>query len=187
MDEKDIERAREFARQAHEGQNRKSTAIPYIEHPLAVADLVKEMGADPDVIIAALLHDTTEDTRVTLDQIVEEFGTRVAGIVAGTSEPDKSLSWEDRKTHTIETLRSASFEAAMVSAADKIDNLRSTADEISRIGDEVWKRFNRGRDQQEWYHREALKSLRANPSEIRTHKILDLFEEEIERVFGSRS
>ena len=124
MDEKDIERARGFAARAHGGQTRKSTKIPYINHPLAVADLVREMGADAEVIIAALLHDTTEDTRVTLDQIVEEFGTRVAGIVAGTSEPDKSLPWEDRKTHTIESLRSASFETALVSAADKIDNLR---------------------------------------------------------------
>jgi len=187
MDRKDIERAKAFAARAHEGQVRKSTRIPYIEHPLRVASILEEMGCAPETIIAGLLHDTTEDTDITLDRIVEEFGVRVAEIVAGCCEPDRSLPWEDRKAHTIGTLRDASFDAALVSAADKLDNLRSIERDLARIGDQVWSRFNRGRNPQAWYYRGVLEGLRSNPTEISSHAILDLLEEQIACVFGMES
>ena len=183
-DRKDIARAEAFSARAHEGQTRKGSDAPYIDHPLRVARVLEEHGASPETIIAALLHDTAEDTPVTPEDIQREFGEKVASIVAGASEPDKSLPWEERKEGTIRRLGRVSFESALVSAADKIDNLRSTAADLERIGEEVWRRFNRGRDKQEWYHRKCLESLRANPSGIAEHPLLDLLEEEIRRVFG---
>ena len=186
MDRHDIARAEEFAARAHAGQTRKGSNTPYIDHPLRVAHVLEEHGASPEAIIAALLHDTAEDTPVTHEDIQREFGEKIASIVAGASEPDKSLPWEERKEGTIRRLRSVSFESALVSAADKIDNLRSTVADLERIGEDVWRRFNQGRDKQEWYHRECLESLRTNPCGIAEHPLADLLEEEIRRVFGER-
>jgi (p)ppGpp synthase/HD superfamily hydrolase len=187
MDHTDIERARDYATKAHEGQHRKSTEIPYIEHPQRVARMLEELDAPPEVVIAGWLHDTTEDTRVSPKDLRREFGDRVAEIVAGASEPDKSLEWEQRKEGTIRNLRTVSLESAMVSTADKIDNLRSTAKGIDRMGEDAWKRFRRGRDKQEWYHRGVLDSLRQNPNGIAEHPLFGMLEVEIERVFGSRA
>ncbi len=184
MDRHDIARAEEFAARAHAGQTRKGSNTPYIDHPLRVARMLEEHGASPEAIIAALLHDTAEDTSITQEDIQREFGEKIASIVAGASEPDKSLPWEERKEGTIRRLRSVSFESALVSAADKIDNLRSTVADLERIGEDVWRRFNRGRDKQEWYHRECLESLRTNPCGIAEHPLADLLEEEIHRAFG---
>jgi (p)ppGpp synthase/HD superfamily hydrolase len=185
MDRDEIERARAFAARAHKGQRRKGTDLPYIEHPLRVARLLEEAGASCATIIAGLLHDTTEDTPVRLADIRAEFGDSVASIVAEASEPDKSLPWEERKKGTIEKLRSSSWESSLVFTADKIDNLRSTAADLGEIGEEVWKRFKRGRDKQEWYYRECLKSLRENPTGIASHPLVGELEAEIEKVFPS--
>ncbi len=184
MDRPDIARAHEFAARAHEGQTRKGSDAPYIEHPMRVARLLEECGASLETIIAGLLHDTTEDTHVSPADIRKEFGEDIADIVAGASEPEKSLAWERRKKGTIRRLKTVRLESALVSAADKIDNLRSTAGDMERIGAEVWKRFNRGRDKQEWYHRECLASLRENPCGIAEHPLVDQLEAEIRRVFG---
>lgn len=186
MDEKDIERARDFAAKAHAHQRRKSTRIPYIEHPLAVARMLEEVGATAETVIAGLLHDTTEDCGVTLDEIRKEFGESVASIVAGASEPDRSLPWEKRKAHTIQALRTVPLEPALVSAADKIDNLRSIARDLGAMGHEIWDRFNRGREKQEWYYRGILESLRENASGIASHPLVRILEDEISRVFGPR-
>ncbi|MCK4547540.1 MAG: bifunctional (p)ppGpp synthetase/guanosine-3',5'-bis(diphosphate) 3'-pyrophosphohydrolase [Candidatus Eisenbacteria sp.] len=185
MDQTDIERARQFATEAHDGQYRKSTRVPYIEHPMRVARMLEKMNAPPEVIAAGWLHDTTEDTRISPEDLRREFGEKVADIVAGASEPDKSLTWERRKRGTIKKLRTVALESALVSAADKIDNLRSTAKDLETIGEGVWKRFKRGRDKQEWYHRGVLGSLRENPNGIAEHELLSTLEREIERVFGS--
>ncbi|MBU3839737.1 MAG: HD domain-containing protein, partial [Candidatus Ruminococcus intestinipullorum] len=92
-----IERAKAFAQWAHEGQFRKGTSIPYIVHPIEVAEIVSEMTEDEEVISAAFLHDTIEDCQeVTEELIREQFGNRVAQLVAQESE-DKSKTWKERK------------------------------------------------------------------------------------------
>ncbi len=88
----------EVAVKAHQKQSRKGTDTPYITHPLAVGIILAKAGCSDDVIIAGILHDTVEDTPITLDYIGDTFGNKVAGIVKGASEPDKSLPWEERKT-----------------------------------------------------------------------------------------
>lgn len=85
-----------FATKAHEGQLRKVTQSPFIIHPLAVGCTLADAGEDEDVVVAGFLHDTVEDTDVTLDQIRDEFGDEVAELVDGCSE-NKALSWDERK------------------------------------------------------------------------------------------
>jgi len=142
----------EFAARAHRHQHRKGTGVPYIIHPLGVAHILIDLGCHEDLVIAGLLHDTVEDTEVTLEQIRERFGARVAGLVEGASEPDKSDSWENRKSHTIEYLKIAPEDVALVSCADKLDNIRSMRRDHARLGNAIWKRFRRQRAQQAWYY-----------------------------------
>ncbi len=95
-----IDKAIQFAAIAHEGQYRKGTNIPYIIHPVSVGFLLQSIGCDEEVIVAGLLHDTVEDTDTELDDIKREFGERVASLVFSASEPDKTLTWEERKIHS---------------------------------------------------------------------------------------
>lgn len=122
-------RAAAFAANKHRRQRRKDAdASPYINHPLALADiLVNEGGVtDPHVIAAALLHDTVEDTETTLDELQREFGAEIAAIVAEVTD-DKSLPKEERKRLQVVKAGSKSDAAKLVKLADKISNLRDIA------------------------------------------------------------
>ncbi len=153
-----IEHALEIAAEAHQGQYRKGTNTPYISHPYAVGLLLMEAGCTEAVIIAGILHDTVEDTPLTLDFIRDEFGEQVAAIVAGCSE-NKSLRWRARKTERIEALKTASMEVCLVTCADKLHNLRTIISEYEQIGDTVWERFHGEAADQAWYYRSMMHSL----------------------------
>jgi guanosine-3',5'-bis(diphosphate) 3'-pyrophosphohydrolase len=119
-----------FAAHKHRDQRRKDAeASPYINHPIALADvLVNEGGVtDIDVLSAALLHDTVEDTATTHEELVDVFGTRIARIVAEVTD-DQSLQKADRKRLQIERAPNISREAKLVKLADKLVNLRDVAD-----------------------------------------------------------
>ena len=119
-----VEKAIEFATKAHEGQFRKGTKKPYIVHPLEVKEIVMTMTEDEEIICAAVLHDTIEDCKdVSEKTICTQFGERIAKLVAGESE-DKTKTWEERKSATIEHLKNASEELQMIGLADKLSNLR---------------------------------------------------------------
>lgn len=158
-----IETALIFAARAHDGQRRKSTDVPYIVHPVGVMLILMETGeTDPELLAGALLHDTVEDTKVTLAEVRDRFGPRVAEIVAGCSEPAKSeYAWEARKQHTIAHLKTAPRAVQLVSAADKLHNLRSMMADYVIQGEALWTRFNRDRDRIAWYYRSVAASLRA--------------------------
>ena len=153
-----IEEAIEVAAEAHQGQYRKGTRTPYITHPYAVGFILMEAGCSEAVIIAGILHDTVEDTDLTLGFIQEHFGEYVAGIVDGCSE-DKALRWRARKTERIEALRRASPEVCTVTCADKLHNLRTIISEYDVIGDAVWERFHGGVEDQAWYYRSVLGAI----------------------------
>lgn len=109
-----IDRAIEFATKAHAGQFRKGTKRPYIVHPIEVGDIVSTMTTDEEVISAAILHDTIEDCSGVSQRILAQtFSERVASMVAQESE-DKSRTWMERKTATIEHLRTAPREVQMI-------------------------------------------------------------------------
>src|SRR5919109_4461135 len=119
-----------FAAHKHRDQRRKDAeASPYINHPIALADvLVNEGGvSDVEVLCAALLHDTVEDTATTPQELAEDFGPRIARIVAEVTD-DKALSKAERKRLQIEHAAGLSPEAKLVKLADKICNLRDVAE-----------------------------------------------------------
>ena len=143
-----------FAAQAHTGQYRKGTKIPYISHPLNVAETLIRMGCSEQVVIAGLLHDTLEDTPVTEDTVQEMFGRDIALLVKSVSEPSKrEYAWEERKAHTLKHLEAAPWEVLILSLADKLDNIRSIQNDHAMMGEQVWLRFKRPREKQQWYYK----------------------------------
>ncbi|MBC7804507.1 MAG: bifunctional (p)ppGpp synthetase/guanosine-3',5'-bis(diphosphate) 3'-pyrophosphohydrolase [Candidatus Parcubacteria bacterium] len=123
-------RALSFAAHKHRDQRRKDAdASPYINHPIALAEVLTREGGitDVEVLAAALLHDTIEDTATTLDELRENFGERVAGMVAEVTD-DKDLPKADRKRLQIEHAAGISSGAKLVKLADKICNLRDVAE-----------------------------------------------------------
>lgn len=154
-----IDLAIEVAAKAHRDQLRKGTDVPYVSHPCAVGLILEQAGCTEEVVAAGILHDTVEDTPLTLADIERDFGAEVARLVAGSSEPDKSRSWEDRKRHTMEVLREAPLDVCQVVCADKLHNVRSILAERAVIGDEVWNRFRRGKDEQAWCYRGLVTSM----------------------------
>ena len=179
-----VDEALIFAARAHARQLRKSTDIPYIVHPVGVMLVLLESGErDPELLAAALLHDTVEDTSVTLTELRDRFGTRVAEIVEGCSEPDKRDTWEARKQHTVAYLKTAPRAIQLVSAADKLHNLRSMVADHAELGDALWSRFKRGRNDIAWYYRSVAASL--NEGEQRDHPLIRQLDETVENFFGS--
>src|SRR5579871_3795302 len=98
-----VRRAYEVGALAHEGQTRKS-GEPYITHPVAVAGILAELGMDPETIIAAILHDTLEDTQLTSEQITTEFGPTVTELVDGVTKLDK-VRFRSRQEAAAESFR----------------------------------------------------------------------------------
>src|SRR5438270_4697478 len=119
-----------FAAHKHRDQRRKDArASPYINHPIALANVLRNEGniADPLVICAALLHDTIEDTETTPEELEREFGKRVRDVVLEVTD-DKLLPKKERKRLQIEHAPHLSRAAKLVKLADKICNLRDVAD-----------------------------------------------------------
>ena len=148
-----IFQAIEYATRVHSGQYRKATQIPYIIHPLAVARILIEHGCRSEMVSAGILHDTLEDTRATVEEIVQFFGKEVADLVLSVSEPNHSdHTWENRKAFMLKHLRTASRETLVISLADKLDNIRSIVGDYENLGENLWKRFNRPKEKQKWYY-----------------------------------
>lgn len=178
-----IEHALEIAAKAHQGQYRKGTDTPYISHPYAVGLLLTAAGCREAVIIAGILHDTVEDTPLTLDFIRAEFGEEIAHIVDGCSE-NKRLRWRARKTECIEALKTASMEVCLVTCADKLHNLRTIISEYEQIGDAVWERFHGDIEAQRWYYRSVEHSLqlKARQKNAECDKLINSFDSILQQL-----
>ncbi len=179
-----IEKAIQLATSAHHGQKRKGTDIPYITHPFGVAVLLCQAGCPEEVVIAGILHDTTEDTALTLAEIRREFGERVASMVEACSEPDKALPWEERKRHTLEFLKSAPPEARFVALADKLNNVRAISSDYPESGEGLWERFNRGKEDQKWYYQGLVAALRDDSGNQAYRELHTQFAREVKAIFG---
>lgn len=155
-----IEQAITFATKAHKGQVRKGTTRPFIQHPLEVGKIVSTLTDDEEVICAAILHDTIEDCEgITEKRIADEFTSRIATMVARESE-DKSKSWMERKTHTIEKLKHAPIEIQMIGLADKLSNMRDIDRDYPECGEELWNRFRmKDKNVIGWYYKSVRDSL----------------------------
>ena len=171
-----------FAVEKHAGQVRKGTDLPYIIHPLEVMTILGAMHVDTEVMAAGALHDTVEDTGVTIDDIKANFGNRVAELVHGHTE-DKSKSWEERKKEALEELRDAPFDLKCLVMADKLSNMRAIARDYRQIGDKVWERFSRPKDKQAWYYAEGVKALESMQDNENTAEFYEEFKGLYEEVF----
>lgn len=123
-------RAADFAATRHREQRRKDArGSPYINHPLRVAYLLAQVGGvdDAQVIAAALLHDTVEDTATSLDEIATLFGSRVRDLVGEVSD-DRTLNAAQRKQAQIAHAPTLSTDAALIKLGDKISNIRDIID-----------------------------------------------------------
>jgi (p)ppGpp synthase/HD superfamily hydrolase len=148
---------------AHEksGQHRKGTDIPYIIHPVGVMIIASNVTDDEDVLIACLMHDVLEDVRADVydeDKMREEFGNHVVEIVKNVTKDGDKPDWRDRANDYLQHLEySASDEAVIVSASDKIHNLLSILVDYSTYGEELWNRFStKSSDDQLWWYESIL-------------------------------
>ncbi len=147
----------------HEGQSRKVTAIPFVQHVVSVAWILDRLGFDESVIIAGLLHDAVEDVdSVTHDDVTREFGPHVAELVRLCSETKTDAQgrprpWVDRKTDHIALLKQAPAEARAIALADKFHNLQSILIDL-QDGLPVWSAFHANRERVLWYYQTCLDS-----------------------------
>lgn len=174
-----------YAFDLHREQQRKVSGVPYVAHLLAVASIALEHGATEDEAIAALLHDAIEDQggEATEAEIRRRFGDAVADIVAGCTDAwvVPKPPWRKRKEDYLARLAEESASVRLVSAADKVHNARSILADHRRWGDEVWQRFNGGRDGTLWYYRALVGVyLRHGPAALAEE--LDRLTGEMERV-----
>lgn len=156
--------ALQFTFNLHGRDARKAGNVPYMAHLLSVCAMAQGDGGDEDEAIAALLHDTLEDKpeETNRTEIAERFGERVAAIVETSTDtpPDykggAKPPWRQRKQAYLVHVRSADPGLLRVTVADKIDNARSILADYARMGDELWKRFKVGREDQLWYYESAV-------------------------------
>ena len=180
-----LDRAIVFAVRAHAGTERRGKGFPYIVHPMETVEIVATMTRDQELLAAAALHDTVEDTDTTVEQIREEFGDRIASLVAsesdtmpeGVSEED---SWHARKQAAIDRLARASHDAKMVALGDKLSNMRAIARDYAQQGDTLWNLFHaKDPKEHEWHYRGLADSLR----ELQETFAYQEFEQLINQVF----
>ena len=160
-----LDRAIIFAVQAHHNTERRGKGFPYIVHPMEAVEIVATMTTDQELLAAAALHDTIEDTDVTYEQIREAFGERVANLVHAESDQftegvSEEESWHDRKEAAINRLAATSHDAKIVAMGDKLSNMRAIWRDYQLIGDELWKIFHvTDKTSHEWHYRGLAAAL----------------------------
>ena len=180
-----LDRAIVFAVRAHHNTERRGKGFPYIVHPMEAVEIVATITSDQELLAAAALHDTIEDTNVTVDELRREFGDRIADLVfaesdqfaEGVSEED---SWHDRKQAAITRLKNAPHDAKIVAMGDKLSNMRAIARDYAMKGDELWNIFHvKNKADHEWHYRGLADSL----SELRDTFAYQEFVALINQVF----
>ncbi len=188
LDTQLLDRAIIFAVKAHAGTERRGKGFPYIVHPMEAVEIVATITKDQELLAAAALHDTVEDTDVTIEQIRAEFGPRIASLVAedsdtlheGVSEVDR---WHARKQAAIDRLAAASHDAKIVAMGDKLSNMRAIARDYAEKGDSLWQIFHaKDRKDHEWHYRGLADSLR----ELQDTFAFKEFEQLINQVFADK-
>ena len=158
-----------FAAKKHTAKKRKGTNLPYIVHPMEAAAIAASMTEDLEIIAAAVLHDTIEDSDATKEDLEKLFGKRVADLVASDSE-DKmedvpaEQSWQTRKQATLDGMKDSNREEQIIILSDKLSNMRSIYRDYQAIGDKIWERFHvKEKEKHAWYYggiRDALDKVR---------------------------
>lgn len=161
---KQFEKALVYAARLHARQKKKGNGQPYIGHLLGVTALVIAHGGNEDEAIAAMLHDAAEDQGGlrTLRAIRSKFGRRIASMVESCSDSVTTPKppWKERKTSYIGHVRHATPAVRLVTAADKLDNVRMIITDLRLEGDRVWSRFTGGKEGSLWYYRAMFETLK---------------------------
>lgn len=180
LDTELFDRAARFAIEAHSGTERRGKAYPYIVHPMEVVSIVATLTNDPEMLAAAILHDTVEDTSVSLDRIRVLFGDRVAALVQHETAPlSDDMPWHERKEAQLAQLAAAPIESKMVALGDKLSNMRAIAQDYRVEGERLWNRFHapRGKEDVAWYYRSLTQALSALSETIPYQEFLRLYDE----------
>ena len=184
-----LDRAIIFAVKAHAGTERRGKGFPYIVHPMEAVAIVSTMTSDQELLAAAALHDTIEDTNLTEEDLRAEFGERIATLVAKESDQpsageDEGASWHRRKKAAIDRLARASREVKMVALGDKLSNMRAIARDYAVKGDALWDLFHaKDPKDHEWHYRGLADALR----ELQDTPAFKEFQALIDQVFPLRS
>ena len=182
-----IDQAIIFAFVAHKGMIRKGNDQPYILHPIEVMSLVSLMSDDEEILAAAVLHDTVEDTKTSIETIRLKFGERIAKLVSYETEDkrgnvDKDRTWLIRKQETIDRISKANdFGAKMICLADKVSNLRSFRLGLFDEGEAFFDRFNQKDPKMHyWYFDELRKAL----MDLKDYSVYKEYCSLIDLIFG---
>ena len=154
-----IESARKLAEQSHRGQFRKQTGNEFIEHPIAVAEIVASSTDDPETIAAAYLHDVLEKTDVNASQLRQRFGDLVADVVIACTEDPSLASYADRKRDLRRKAISAGRPSSVIYAADRVANLRDWTTLNGEQRAEVGAKLGTNFDERLMLWREDLRDL----------------------------
>ena len=166
-----LDRAIIFAVNAHHNTERRGKGFPYIVHPLEAVEIVSTITADQELLAAAALHDTVEDTEVTVEQLREAFGDRIANLVHAESDQlngelfncettDEASTWHARKQAAIDRLAQAPRDAKIVAMGDKLSNMRAIWRDYQLKGDALWHIFHvKDKASHEWHYRGLAASL----------------------------
>lgn len=165
----------------HAGQKRKypGAEVPYVSHLAGVAAILSRHGFAEEVVAAGALHDCMEDAGISFAELERLFGVRVAELVRHVSEPDKSLSWEERKAAYLEHFKVKPWDAQAITLADKIDNFRSI-ELCARLHGDPWAMFKRGREQQMARFEALLAATRA----LAPHALIEEYEQALAALRG---
>lgn len=161
-----LDKALRFAIDAHADSERRGKGFPYIVHPLEAVSIVATMTPDQEMLAAAALHDTIEDTDVTYEQLRDEFGKRVADLVLSeTDQPIPGLGdnapWRVRKQAALDRLNQATRDEKIVAMGDKLSNMRAMARDYHELGNALWDRFHapNGIIDHAWRYRQLAKAF----------------------------
>lgn len=154
-------KAKQFAYEAHKGMKRKGKDTPFTYHLELVNKILKTLTDDDNILAAGWLHDVIEDTPITLEELKKEFNDEVYYYVELETE-DKSLPWKERKLKQIQELKQNNSKVTLIAYSDKIANMTEMANDYKILKDELWNRFNRGKDDQHWYYLEFYKIFKDN-------------------------
>lgn len=180
-----LETALNKATYAHRNQNRKGSELPYIVHPFSVMCIASQVTADEDILIACLMHDVLEDVpeEYSKEQMRADFGNRVVSIVEGVTKDENLPDWQSRQDAYLKHLQSeASDESVIVSCSDKIHNLMSILLDYSEIGDELWNRFNAGKEKQLWWYESILRVTTSRLPELKLNEQLKILVTEFKNL-----
>ena len=186
LDTQLVDRAILFAVKAHSGTERRGKGFPSVIHPMEAMAIVATITPDPELLAAAALHDTVEDTDITLDVLRAEFGERVAKLVADESDvftegKSEEETWHQRKKAAIDRLARAPHDAKIVALGDKLSNMRAIARDYAAQGDALWNIFHaKDPKDHEWHYRGLADALR----ELQDTPAFQEFEQLINQVFA---